>query len=735
MKNHLRVALFCALALFLMLPGSAFAKHRISVNGACGSSNGQTLASAPTTNLCDAGTASVVSGSGPWNWSCAGLSGGSTAQCSASVKVSASPSGTTIPSASRIVDSSGTVWTLTSGHQIAKNGTVDPVTANVVLLLYYSGVIYQEAGTTAPYGWWSWTSGSWAYRGTNGDPRAINGACGTSNGADLTSAPTTGLCGTGTPSSITGSGPWNWTCAGTGGGSAAQCTASLKVTALNGACGSSNGQSLSSKPSTNLCTTGTASSVTGNGPWAWDCAGSNGGTTAQCAASLKATPVNGTCGASNGESMSSAPITNLCTAGAASVVSGSGPWNWTCAGSNGGTTAQCIASLQQAVVNGVCGSINGQTLSTEPTSNLCSSGTATAVTADGSSWIWQCTGSTGGNVAGCYAYSSGGGDTCPGPTILGTFVGIPDDTSAANQAAFVANWDSFVGAMGQAPTMMETNLDFTHPLSQWVSDQTTWNVPSWQASSLANVTPLIGVPMALQGDDGDTDFRAIISGAWDATLNGVFQAWASAGHPVIYIRPGWEMNGNWYAWSVTSANAADFVAAFQHIATLAHNFSGAKITVVWTPSVPIVGAAAASSYYPGDAYVDAIGVDIYGLPLDPDTVPSYVSTGSTEFTLLDALALARAHNKPFSFGETGGIDATFPTNLADVIASSGVTVAFVNFWDANFSGDTLEWSLNSAASTAWRNAYTAIAQASAAASTGSCSGGSSGSGSSSGTTH
>ena len=54
-----------------------------AVNGACGSSNGASLTSAPTANLCTAGTASTVSGSGPWSWSCAGSGGGTTATCSA----------------------------------------------------------------------------------------------------------------------------------------------------------------------------------------------------------------------------------------------------------------------------------------------------------------------------------------------------------------------------------------------------------------------------------------------------------------------------------------------------------------------------------------------------------------------------------------------------------------------------------------------------------------------------
>lgn len=53
-------------------------------DGVCGSDNGKTLASPPI-NLCSAGTASAVAGSGPWTWSCAGSNGGATANCSADI--------------------------------------------------------------------------------------------------------------------------------------------------------------------------------------------------------------------------------------------------------------------------------------------------------------------------------------------------------------------------------------------------------------------------------------------------------------------------------------------------------------------------------------------------------------------------------------------------------------------------------------------------------------------------
>ena len=63
---------------------------------------------------------------------------------------------------------------------------------------------------------------------------AVNGQCGTSNGKSVTTPPTTGLCNTGTASAVTGgSGTdvWQWSCAGTGGGTNASCVTASGSTA------------------------------------------------------------------------------------------------------------------------------------------------------------------------------------------------------------------------------------------------------------------------------------------------------------------------------------------------------------------------------------------------------------------------------------------------------------------------------------------------------------------------
>ncbi|OGW37758.1 MAG: hypothetical protein A2Y97_09030 [Nitrospirae bacterium RBG_13_39_12] len=94
------------------------------------------------------------------------------------------------------------------------------------------------------------------------------------------------------------------------------------------------------------------------------CGGSLSGTTyttnaitANCTvtATFTANPVNGVCGTSSGGTFTTAPTTNLCSAGTATGVSGSGPWTWSCTGSNGGSTANCSANIQTRTVSASAG--------------------------------------------------------------------------------------------------------------------------------------------------------------------------------------------------------------------------------------------------------------------------------------------------------------------------------------------------------------------------------------------
>ncbi len=71
--------------------------YAIPANGSCGASNNATLTVAPTSYLCNSGTASGVTGTGPWGWTCSGTNGGTTSTCSANIAIPAPTQFTVTP--------------------------------------------------------------------------------------------------------------------------------------------------------------------------------------------------------------------------------------------------------------------------------------------------------------------------------------------------------------------------------------------------------------------------------------------------------------------------------------------------------------------------------------------------------------------------------------------------------------------------------------------------------------
>jgi hypothetical protein len=230
----------------------------------------------------------------------------------------------------------------------------------------------------------------------------VTGSCGGLNGVastNLTSG-SVGLCSAGGVSAFVtpSASPWNytWTCSGANGGGSASCSAPNMIV---GTCGSMNGgPAQPSTPTTNLCGIGgTASAVVANGTtntFNWTCAGANGGaTSSQC--SVNQAVVNGACGSAQGSNFLTAPAANLCATGIASSVATNGsPTNtftWTCAGQAGGTNSGTCTANQ--TVAAACGTSNGGQFSSAPSTNLCAAGnTVTAAPTGAGPWSWTCNG-------------------------------------------------------------------------------------------------------------------------------------------------------------------------------------------------------------------------------------------------------------------------------------------------------------------------------------------------------
>lgn len=108
----------------------------------------------------------------------------------------------------------------------------------------------------------------------------------------------------------------------------------------NGQCGLTSDQSFATLPTSNLCSTGTASAVaTGESNYTWSCAGSFGGTPAQCSV-IKDTSVDGQCGTT----------VDSCAPGTVLNTPSDTPsqYRWSCQGSGGGSTDICSINKDDA---------------------------------------------------------------------------------------------------------------------------------------------------------------------------------------------------------------------------------------------------------------------------------------------------------------------------------------------------------------------------------------------------
>jgi hypothetical protein len=84
-------------------------------------------------------------------------------------------------------------------------------------------------------------------------------------------------------------------------------------------------------------------------------------------------------------------------------------------------------------------------------------------------------------------------------------------------------------------------------------------------------------------------------------------------HRLIFIRWAYEMNlsGQDYGSHVQGETPATFVAAWRHIVTVFRDAGATNVRWVWSPNTDCAGRCPFTAYFPGDSYVDWLGLDGY----------------------------------------------------------------------------------------------------------------------------
>lgn len=117
------------------------------------------------------------------------------------------------------------------------------------------------------------------------------------------------------------------------------------------------------------------------------------------------------------------------------------------------------------------------------------------------------------------------------------------------------------------------------------------------------------------------------------------------------IRLAWEMNGNWFAWS--ARNPVDFKRCWRHVMVSAEQ-TAPKLRWDWTVNRGRGQSVAdARKAYPGDKYVDFIGVDSYDMWPAATSSKGWSEHYSGAYGLKFWLTFARAHHKRFTVPEWG----------------------------------------------------------------------------------
>ena len=143
----------------------------------------------------------------------------------------------------------------------------------------------------------------------------------------------------------------------------------------------------------------------------------------------------------------------------------------------------------------------------------------------------------------------------------------------------------------------------------------------------------------------DAPLGDIADGRHDAYVTAFAEAVRALNVPIA-LTFAHEMNGHWYPWGSRRHTAADFVRAWRRLHDLFARAGATNVIWTWTPNV-ISGAPgiALKPYYPGDRYVDWVGLDGY-----------YTRTGPQTYRRLFGPTMAevgRFTARPFLIVETG----------------------------------------------------------------------------------
>jgi len=189
-----------------------------------------------------------------------------------------------------------------------------------------------------------------------------------------------------------------------------------------------------------------------------------------------------------------------------------------------------------------------------------------------------------------------------GPLVLGAF--IPD--ARGNAQAIL----TFATRVGTAPRAVMWYQDWAQPETR------AFNTEQMDAVYIHGAVPVVTWEPwdAMAGPNQPTyALRQILAGSYDGYVHEWARAAATWNRP-FYLRFAHEMNGTGYPWTPTinGNTPEEYVATWRHLHDIFQQEGATNTRWVWSPTVlPSDTLPLLATFYPGDAYVDWVGLDGY----------------------------------------------------------------------------------------------------------------------------
>lgn len=207
----------------------------------------------------------------------------------------------------------------------------------------------------------------------------------------------------------------------------------------------------------------------------------------------------------------------------------------------------------------------------------------------------------------------------PTPTPLPTWTPVPPPSGSA-PGAYLGAWVPGMPANTSALTSFQTTVGKNMAIVMWYQGwvgQETLNQTAAQTVARQGSIPMVTwEPWDWRAGVNQPSYSnaSIAAGNWDAYIRSYAQSVKTFGKPIM-IRFAHEMNkpGSGYPWAVgvNGNTSQSYVAAWRRVHDIFVSIGATNALWVWSPIIKYDGTTPFPSIYPGEAYVDWIGLDGY----------------------------------------------------------------------------------------------------------------------------